>query len=244
MPKKIEVGPDRRYVRTILPWALAAIAFVFYLATLNRWISFGNLSEVAKVTGYAWQPELYGPLSWLVTRPFKLLPASMVPVALNAFAAVCATLILALLARSIALWPQDRTHSQRERELGPFSLLSIPQAWLPPTLGVLACGLQLTFWEYATAANTVTAPFGAGIEMLDLLLFAYVIRCLLEFRIDPRESWLVRAAVVFGIAMTSNWAMIGFFPLFVLALIWLQGLNFFNIRFLVRMFLATLAGLS
>src|SRR5258705_6558670 len=134
MAKKIEVGPDRKYVRTILPWALAAIIFGFYLATLNHWISFGNLLEVSKVAGYAWQPELYGPLSWLVTRPFKLLPSSAVPIALNAFAAVCAALTLALLARSIALWPQDRTHSQRQKELRPVSLLCIPQAWPPPVL--------------------------------------------------------------------------------------------------------------
>jgi tetratricopeptide (TPR) repeat protein len=244
MAKKIEVGTDRKYVRTILPWALGAGLFVFYLATLNRWISFGNLQEVAKVAGYAWQPELYGPLSWLVTRPFRLLPASMVPLALNIFAAVCASLTLALLARSIALWPQDRTHGQRQRDLGPFSLLSISQAWVGPVVGVLVCGLQLTFWEYATSANTLSAPFGAGIEMLDLLLFAYVVRCLLEFRIDQRESWLLRGALVFGIAMTSNWAMIGFFPILLVALIWLQGLAFFNARFLVRMFLAMLAGLS
>lgn len=244
MAKKIEVGPDRKYVRTILPWALGAILFLFYLATLNRWISFGNLLEVAKVAGYSWQPELYGPLSWLVTRPFKLLPATAIPFALNVFAAACAALTLVLLARSIALWPQDRTHGQRQKEVGPFSLLCIAQAWLPPLLGVVVCGLQLTFWEYATSANTVTAPFGAGVEMLDLLLFAYVIRCLLEYRIDQSEVWLVKAALVFGIAMTSNWAMIGFFPLFLVALVWLQGLGFFNVRFLVRMFLAMLAGLS
>ena len=31
--------------------------------------------------------------------------------------------------------------------------------------------------------------------MLDLLLFAYVIRCLLEYRINDRESWLLRAVL-------------------------------------------------
>src|SRR5207302_10669382 len=77
-----------------------------------------------------------------------------------------------------------------------------------------------------------------------LLLFAYVIRCLLEFRLDQRESWLFRAGFLFGVAMTSNWAMIALFPLFLASLVWLQGLAFFNVRFLLRLFVALLIGLS
>jgi tetratricopeptide (TPR) repeat protein len=44
--------------------------------------------------------------------------------------------------------------------------------------------------------------------------------------------------------MTNDWAMIGFFPLFMVALVWLRGLAFFNVRFLGRMFLLGLTGLS
>ena len=44
--------------------------------------------------------------------------------------------------------------------------------------------------------------------------------------------------------MTNNWAMIGFFPAFVVALVWIKGLSFFNLRFLGRMSLCGLAGLS
>src|SRR5207244_6452427 len=156
----IEVGPDRKYVRTILPWAICGGALIVYLATLNQWISFGNLVQVAKAARYSWQPELYGPLTWLVTLPFKLLPPKTVPLALNVFTAICASLTLALLARSIALWPHDRTQNQRDRELGPFSLLSLPEAWLLALAGVLICGLQLTFWENATSANSIQPPFG------------------------------------------------------------------------------------
>src|SRR5205823_2695851 len=115
---------------------------------------------------------------------------------------------------------------------------------------VLICGLQLTFWENATVFSTAMtssatpASWGAGSEMLDLLLFAFVIRCLLEFRLHERESWLVRAAFIYGAAITNNWAMIGFFPLFLAALVWIKGLDFFNARFLTRMFVWGLAGLS
>ena len=80
--------------------------------------------------------------------------------------------------------------------------------------------------------------------MLDLLLFAYVIRCLLAYRSDTRESWLTRSALVYGIAATSNFGMIGFFPAYLLALIWIKGLSFFEFRFLARMFGWGAAGLT
>jgi len=41
--------------------------------------------------------------------------------------------------------------------------------------------------------------------MIDLLAFAYVIRCLLEFRLDQKQAWLSRAALVFGAGMANNW---------------------------------------
>ena len=72
---------------------------------------------------------------------------------------------LALLARSVALLPHDRTQPQRQLEHDEFSLLSIRAAWVPPLLAVFACGLQLTFWENATVASS---------EIFDLLVFAYV----------------------------------------------------------------------
>jgi tetratricopeptide (TPR) repeat protein len=217
-----------------------------YLVTLNRWVSLSSLQQVAKVSGWTWQPELYGPVSWLVTYPFRWLPAQTIPLALNLLAATCAALALALLARSVALLPHDRTHEQRQQEPGRSGLLSIRSAWLPPVLAALVCGLQLTFWEHATAADTVSLSGGwppTSSEMLDLVLFAYVIRCLLEFRSSERESWLMRGAFVCGVAITNNWAMIGFFPLVLIALVWIRGLSFFNLRFLGRVSLCCLAGL-
>jgi tetratricopeptide (TPR) repeat protein len=80
--------------------------------------------------------------------------------------------------------------------------------------------------------------------MLSVLLFAYIIRCLLEFRLDPRESWLFKAVFVYGLAITNNWAMLPFLPAMLAALIWLRGLEFFNLQFLVRIFLWGLLGLS
>ena len=93
-------------------------------------------------------------------------------------------------------------------------------------IAAAVCGFQLSFWENAMVAS---------IEMLNLLLFAYVIRCLLEYRIDDRDSWLFRAALGFGAGMATNWAMIGFFPLFVAAVIWIKGKGIFDGGFFGQM---------
>ena len=247
MTSEPEVNPEKSFIRTFLPWLVAAGALALYLATLNHWISLGSLPQVARLCGWTWQPELHGPLFWLVTYPFRWLPSHAIPLALNFFAAICAALTLALLARSVVLLPHDRTHEQRQKQKDKSPYLSIPAAWLPPVLAVLVCGLQLTFWEHATTASSQplppAMPWGTGCEMLDLLVFAYIIRCLLEFRLDDRDSWLMRAAFAFGLGMTGNWAMIGFLPVFLMALVWLKGLGFFNMRFLGRMSLCGLAGL-
>lgn len=242
MTIRADAVPDRKFIVTFLPWIVAAGGLGVYLATLNRWVSFGSLAHVARLSGWTWQPQIHGPAYWLITYPMRWLPVESIPLALNVFSAVCATLCLALLVRSVILLPHDRTQAQREKELGDAFRLSIPTAWLPPVLAALVCGLQLTFWENATTASSQSYTGGSS-EMFDLLLFAYVIRCLLEFRVDQRESWLIRGAFVYGLAMTNNWAMIGFFPLFLIALIWLNGLGFFNLRLLTRLALSGLAGL-
>ena len=93
----------------------------------------------------------------------------------------------------------------------------------------------MTFWEHAVVWTG---------EALDLLLFAYVIRCLLEFRIDRRDSWLIRIAFVYGLAMTNNFAMIAFLPALAAALIWIKGLGLLNFRLCARLALCGLAGLK
>jgi tetratricopeptide (TPR) repeat protein len=237
MAKELEARPEKKFVRNILPWVIAAGGLVIYLTTLNHWVSIGNLERVARLARWTWQPELYSPLEWLVTYPLHWLPPRLLPISLNLFTAICAALTIALLARSVALLPHDRTHEQREKEHSPFALLTIKAAWLPPVLAAVVLGLQMTFWENATGTVSVG-------EMLNLLLFAYVIYSLLEFRLDQNESRLLRTSLVYGVAMTNNWAMIGFFPLFLVALVWIRGLAFFNINFLVKMLLVGLAGLS
>ncbi|HSY42675.1 MAG TPA: tetratricopeptide repeat protein [Candidatus Acidoferrum sp.] len=235
MPSVVKVDPRRDYVRRVLPWLLGAAMLAVYLVTLNSWVSFLNLRTVTKVSGWLWVPDLESPLYHLVTLPFHLLPAVAVPVVLNLFSAGCAAVALGLLARSVALLPHDRTEAQLVRERNEFGLLTLRSAWLPPLLAVLLCGLQLTFWELATNGDS---------EMFDLLLFAFVVWSLLEYRLDGREKRLFWSAVVVGAGIAEGPSMAGFFPLFIVAVIWARGLNIFNIQFLTRMTFCGLAGIS
>ena len=234
MATENRTDPRRNFVPRFLPWLLAAAAFVVYWLTLNRWVSLFNISYVAKTSGWTWQPEVVNPISFLATYPLRWLPTAEIPVALDIFSAICAALTLGLLARSVAILPQDRTDVQRARERSDFSFLTIGGAWLPPVLAAAVCGLQLTFWERATNCTG---------EMSQLLLFAFVIWSLLEYRLDEREWRLFVAAFIYGAGMADDWAMDGFFPVFIAAIIWTRRLDFFNVRFLGRMLLCGLAGM-
>jgi len=172
-----DTKPSLGFVQRRLPWLVAGGVLLLYLLTLRRWITFLGLAPLARATGWDWHPTLHAPLKFLLSYPCRWLPAGLQVIGLNLFAAMCATLSLALLARSVALLQHDRTRDQRQAERGAYSLLSIPAAWLPPLLAVLVCGLQMTFWEDAVVWTG---------ESLDLLFFAYVVRCLLEYRLDPR----------------------------------------------------------
>ncbi len=233
--------PQFSIVSRFLPWVIAAVVLLIYTITLSHWVTLKSLPVVAKIAGWdwhpgnlSWRPSTIAPLHSVVTYPFTWLSGTSQLVALNFFSALCAALTLALLARSVSILPHDRTREQRERESGTL-FNSIPYAWLPPIVAVLVCGLQFTFWENAIAATG---------EMLDLLLFAYVIRCLLEYRISQRECWISKFALVYGIGMTNNWALIGFLPLFLAALIWIKGKSFFDFRFVSRLALFGAIGLS
>ena len=234
MATRNQNDPRKNFVPKILPWLLAAVVFGIYALTLNHWVSPFNYLAVAKVSGWMWQPEIYNPLFFIFTVPLRWLPATLVPIALNLFSAVCAAVSLGLLARSVAILPHDRTDAQRERESSVFSFLTTKSAWLPPVFAVLVCGLQMTFWEQATNCTT---------EMFDLLLFAFVLWSLLEYRLDERVGRLYLAAVVYGAGMAENWAMVGFLPVFIGAILWMRGLSFFNLTFLRRMVFCGLAGM-
>ncbi len=233
---------NRHFTLTWLPWLLGGGVLALYALTLNRNLSFlqdwamvQQLPMGVRASGWYFGAEFLAPVYYAATYPLRWLPAQYIPIAVNLFSAGCAALALGQLARSVALLPHDRTRSQRERLSQRDGLLTIATAWLPPLLATLACALSLSVWEHGTN--------GTG-EMLDLLMFAYIVRSLLEYHHDEQDRRLYRAAVVYGLAITNNPAMIAFFPLFVGALVWIRRLQFFKLRFLGRMALCGLAGLT
>ena len=225
MPEESESNSSVGFARVVLPWLLAAGMGALYLLTLNHWVSLESLGLIANVSGLNYRPNLLGPVTYLVTWPFRWLPPAWIPPALSLLAAGCAALSLAWLARAVTLLPHDQTHAQRLRLRGGAPLLAIRTAWLPPVLAVLVCGLQRTFWEHAIVATG---------EMFDLLLFAWLVRCLLELRTDGNRARLPRFALVYGLAVADNWAMVAFGPLFFLAAVWAARANPFNMEFLKR----------
>ena len=233
MPNGVRIDARRDFVRRILPWLIAVAMLLFYVLTVNHWVSLNNLGGVATISGWLWTPQYSNPLFYLVTTPVRLLPAAAVPLALNLFSALCAALALGLLARSVGLLPHDRTEAQQVRERNDFFLLTLRSAWLPPLLAALLCGLQLTFWEMAT---------NGGPETFDLLLFAFVVWSLVEYRLDGRVWRLYSSAAVVGAGIMEGQAMTAFFPLYFVAILWVRGLAFFNVRFLLRIFFYGLGG--
>src|SRR2546426_11579985 len=226
---------DSQFAQRRLPWLAGAAALIFYLSTLAPWISLRGFATLAKASGWDWHPIYVAPIHYLVTFPVRWFPVAWQPAVPNVIAAVFSSLTLCLLARSVAILPHDRTREQRQYERSDHSFLTVWGSWMPSLLAVLVLGLQLTFWE-----NAIVSTGGA----LGLLLFAYVIRCLLEFRIEERESWLTRAALVYGLGVTNDFAMIACLPLFVVAIVWIRGRAFFNVRFCLRMLAYGALGLS
>ena len=228
-------NPLKSFAATRLPWAVALGSLVLYLTTLHSWISFASLPAVSDVGGWNDLSQSVAPLLYLLTLPLKLLPAPMVPMAMNVLAAVFGALTLAMLARSVVLLPHDRTKEQRQREQSAHSLLSLRSNWIPALFAAMVCGLQLSFWQHATA--------GTG-EMLNVLLFAFVIRCLLEYRIGHKTRWLTRAVLVYAMGITNNWGMVGFLPLFCVALLWTARMQLFREGLPLKLALNALVGLS
>jgi predicted Zn-dependent protease len=207
------------------PLLVALGALLVYALTLSRGVTVNSLSLTAKIAGWNWQPMVGEPLLWLLTLPLRLLPAGWVPPALNLFSAACAAATLGILARSLELMPWLR----------PLESLGRWRQRLPVWLAVAVCGLEFHFWQEAA---------GATGEMLDVLLLAAALWCLLEFRADGDRRWLRAAVFVWGVGMAQNWMMVLTLPLFVAGLVWLRPLNFLRWRFVLTLAGWGLAGFS
>lgn len=235
-----QVSPPQTRPILLSPWLVFLAALLLYLLTLNHWVTLQSASLVATVTGWQWHPaplpwrqQFEPPLLVILTAPFRVLPLNLQPVVLNVFGAFCASLILALLAASVRLMPHDRTREQRLREPGAYALLSIKGAFVPPLFAVLMLGLSSVFWRQAVVISS---------QMIDLLFFALVVYCILRYRITQNERLLGLSAFIYGLGMANDGAFLGFLPVFVGAMLWIKGLQFFTLRFLGRTVACGIAG--
>ena len=205
------------------PVLLALATLVFYGVTLSRGVTVDNLGLVSKINGWDWKPWVGHPLLWLFALPLRVMPEGWVPVLLNLFSALSAAVTLGILARSVELTPWFRPSAMAE-------------AWrrrLPGLVGAIACGLELNFWRNATAATG---------EMLEVLVLAGAIWCLLEFRENRNDRWLHASVIVWGLGMAENWVMIVTLPLFVLWVYLMQPRRFLRVGFSMRLAGLGLAG--
>jgi Flp pilus assembly protein TadD len=200
-------------------------ALVIYGVTLAHGVTMNSLELTAKVAGWDWLPMVGQPLLWLLTLPLRFLPAACVPLGLNLFSVVTAAFTLGLLARTVQLLPWDQPWESSGRLSGH----------LPAMLACVMCGLELSFWQEATAASG---------EMLDMLLLAATLWLLLEYRSCRKAGWLNAATFIWGVGMAENWLMMLLLPLFVGGVIWLRGRRFFRKKFLLRLAGLGLAGFS
>lgn len=235
MPKDNQIDPRTNFVPRFLPLLLGAVMLLVYWFTMNHWLTLANVGPVAQVAGWEWQPSLLFPLTFLFTLPFRWVPAAQAPLMLNFFSVLCAAATLAVLARSVAILPHDRTEMERTRERSDYAFLTGWVAWVPPVAAVLFAGLHFSFWQHATSWTG---------ESFQLLWFAVIVWQLLEYRLDEREGRLFLAAFFYGAGLADNWALVPFFPLFLVMIIWLRKLEFFDLTFLGRMVLCGLAGLA
>lgn len=221
---------DRR-----LPWLIGGAAVLFYAITLSHWITPDSAETIQALSAWDTQAKMLRPFAMTLLFPLRVLPETWIPSAANLFTAVIAAGVLMTLARSVSLLRYDVMPEGDIRKSAQVGLLTLPTAWMPPTITALICGLQLGFWGNATAATA---------QMPTVLLFAFALRSLLEFRITRHETWLTRASVAFGAGMADNWAMLAYLPVFIAALIGMKTFSgFLSPRFLMRMILAGAIGI-
>ncbi len=212
-------------------WVVVLGALGIYGATLNHWVTFASLPFASQLTGWDWHP---GPLPWrpnsqyplflVLTLPLRMLPVAWRPLGLNLFTAAGAAAVLGMLARSVRLAGRFAVEGERRREDRDKLTFAEGASFMSALFAVLLLAGQRTFWENAIA--------GTG-EMLDLLVFALLILFLLEFRVSDRDGWLFGFAFVYGLGLANNWALIGFYPCFLLAfigVIWWKRVANYNIR--------------
>lgn len=214
----------RAFIR-LFPVQIAGVALLVYLLTFSHGVTVQSLLLTAKVAGWDFLPMTGQPLLWLLTLPLKVFPAGWAAILLNLLAALTAAATLGILARTMELLDWDR----------PLASLAGWRARLPVIFACAVCGLEFNFWQQATAMTG---------EMLQLLVFAAAVWCLLEYRRSTQFRWLQAAALVWGAGMAENWMMLVTLPVFVGLVFGFGKLRVLSVKVLLRLAVAGLLGFS
>ena len=186
----------KHLLQRYLPFLTGLSALLIYATTLSRGLALSHLALVAQLAGWDATPVTSQPLLWLLTAPLRWLPPAELPLAIDLSSAILAALVLGLLTRSVQLLPINRLHVQRMFLTNQTGRFRRPEAWLPPVLAAVVCGLFYSFWREATA--------GTG-QMLDLVLVAAMCWCLLEHHASRKSFWRTSAVFLAGLNLAENW---------------------------------------
>jgi len=218
-----------------LPWILSFAVLALYWVTASRWMTIQSLATLSQIAGWDGNLPAGSPLLFLLSRPLTLLPSGSLPSVANLLTALLAAGTAWMITRTILILPRDRTHTQRIRGYSDGRPMEGRWAWLPPVLAVGVFAFQRTVWEHGTSMTG---------EMLNAFLFASIARALMEYRATRRERWLDLFAVLLGIGIPNDWALLGFLPAFLLAFFWIGGFEILRTRLLLRLAGIGAVGLS
>ena len=93
-------------------------ALLVFLLTFSHGLTLPSVGASAKIAGWDWMPLTNQPLLWLITLPFRLLPASWVPPALNLFTAISGALVIGKAAAGVTLGGLAQTYDGTPKAVG------------------------------------------------------------------------------------------------------------------------------
>ncbi len=214
------------YRKYRIPLCAALAALIVYVATSSWGGSFTSIGELSQLLGLTGEPPANKPLVWFTIITSRLLGPRFAPAGMSLASAICASLVVGLLARSVQLLV-NASNSKREES-----------SWrnlLPIVLACVGCGLQFTFWNNATSVAT---------EMLEILPMAAMLCCLLEFRAEKNTQWLGSAAFFWGVSTAETPMMALAVPLILISLLMTLKFSILNVPLWKRILVFAAGGLA
>jgi len=213
--------------------AVAVIALVVYVTTMNRTLSFidsGELATVAVTLGIA-HPTGY-PLFTLLGRLASLLPGGEAILRLNGMAALLVALAAGMLVKvSVLLGTTLRSPARK----GSKSFL-VPAA----AVGALVFAFSTTVWSESAAVEV----YSLHLLLLMIIFYAFV-RGVVETREEkPLSRWLLLFAFSLGLSFTNHMTTLLLAPAFLYLFFSVHRIRRWSLKVIAVLAPWFLAGLS